>query len=123
MSSPLPSLILASTSSYRRELLHRLQLPFTVVAPGVDETPLPGEPPAELARRLDALLEAADEDVDPLGELDRQRVEAGLGEPERAGDDDPVDEVERVDGEQQPNDVALVTFRGVKRSGGCTGYG
>ena len=52
MSSPLPSLILASTSSYRRELLHRLQLPFTVVAPGVDETPLPGEPPAELARRL-----------------------------------------------------------------------
>lgn len=52
MSSPLPSLILASTSSYRRELLHRLQLPFTVVAPGVDETPLPGELPAELARRL-----------------------------------------------------------------------
>ncbi len=52
MSSPLPSLILASTSSYRRELLHRLQLPFTVVAPGVDETPLPGELPAQLARRL-----------------------------------------------------------------------
>ncbi len=52
MSCPLPSLILASTSSYRRELLHRLQLPFTVVAPGVDEAPLPGELPAELARRL-----------------------------------------------------------------------
>ena len=32
-----PSLILASTSRYRRELLARLRLPFEVVAPGVDE--------------------------------------------------------------------------------------
>lgn len=47
-----PPLILASTSRYRRELLERLQLPFTVEAPGVDETPLPGEPPAALAQRL-----------------------------------------------------------------------
>ena len=47
-----PALILASTSRYRRELLGRLRLPFSVQAPGVDETPLPGEAPAALAVRL-----------------------------------------------------------------------
>ena len=45
-------LILGSTSAYRRELLQRLRLPFEVAAPDVDETPGPGERPAELARRL-----------------------------------------------------------------------
>ena len=52
MTSLPPPLILASTSRYRRELLSRLRLPFTVEAPGVDETPRPAEPPATLARRL-----------------------------------------------------------------------
>ena len=47
-----PELILASTSRYRRELLERLRLPFAVIAPDVDETPAPGEPPAALAQRL-----------------------------------------------------------------------
>jgi len=45
-------LILASTSRYRRELLERLRLSFEVIAPGVDETPEPGEVPAALAQRL-----------------------------------------------------------------------
>ncbi len=45
-------LILASTSRYRRELLERLHLPFMVQAPHTDETPLPGEAPADLAQRL-----------------------------------------------------------------------
>ena len=45
-------LVLASTSRYRRALLERLGLPFEVVAPDVDETPLPGEPPAATALRL-----------------------------------------------------------------------
>ena len=45
-------LILASTSRYRRELLERLRLPFAVVAPQVDETPLLRESPAALAQRL-----------------------------------------------------------------------
>ena len=45
-------LILASTSVYRRELLSRLQLPFDVHAPEVDESPLPGEAPPALAQRL-----------------------------------------------------------------------
>jgi septum formation protein len=47
-----PSLILASTSRYRHELLQRLRLPFTAQAPHTDETPLPGEAPAALALRL-----------------------------------------------------------------------
>ena len=46
------TLILASTSRYRRELLGHLGLRFEVVAPEVDETPRPGETPPELARRL-----------------------------------------------------------------------
>ncbi len=45
-------LILASTSPFRRELLVRLQLPFRVVAPEVDEEPLAGEEPDALAGRL-----------------------------------------------------------------------
>jgi septum formation protein len=45
-------LVLASTSRYRRELLARLGLAFEVVAPHVDEDPLPGESPAAMAARL-----------------------------------------------------------------------
>jgi MAF protein len=47
-----PPLLLASTSPYRRELLQRLGIPFTTAAPDVDESPLPGESPVELVRRL-----------------------------------------------------------------------
>jgi len=54
-----PLLILGSTSRYRRELLGRLRLPFEAHSPAVDETPLPGERPAELALRL-ALAKARD---------------------------------------------------------------
>lgn len=45
-------LILASTSHYRKDLLSRLGLAFDTAAPGVDETPLDGEHPADTARRL-----------------------------------------------------------------------
>lgn len=48
------ALILASTSRYRAQLLSRLGLPFSSAAPLVDESPLPGEPPAALAQRLAA---------------------------------------------------------------------
>ena len=51
-SDPTPHLILASTSAYRRALLDRLQVPFDVVAPDVDEDPMPGERPQQLACRL-----------------------------------------------------------------------
>jgi septum formation protein len=57
--SPLPThtplqrkVILGSTSRYRKELLSRLRVPFDTAGPDVDETPLPGEAPATLARRL-----------------------------------------------------------------------
>ena len=49
---PEPELILASTSRYRRELLERLRLPFRALSPGTDETPLPGESPVALSKRL-----------------------------------------------------------------------
>ena len=45
-------LILGSTSPYRRELLERLRIPFTVAAPDVDETPQRHETPQQLACRL-----------------------------------------------------------------------
>jgi septum formation protein len=45
-------LILASTSTFRRTLLERLQLPFEVAAPDTDETPLAGESAAATAMRL-----------------------------------------------------------------------
>lgn len=51
--SPSPrTLILGSTSPYRRELLQRLRIPFEVQRPEVDETPLPHETPVALAQRL-----------------------------------------------------------------------
>ncbi|MFO1371796.1 MAG: Maf family protein [Candidatus Competibacteraceae bacterium] len=45
-------LILASTSPFRRELLARLGLPFTVQAPDADETRYPGEAAPALVARL-----------------------------------------------------------------------
>lgn len=45
-------LVLASTSRYRAELLQRLGLQFTQVAPDVDETPRADEPAEKLAVRL-----------------------------------------------------------------------
>jgi septum formation protein len=52
MSNSAKKLILASTSVYRRELLERLRIPFSVVSPRVDETPLPNESTLDLALRL-----------------------------------------------------------------------
>lgn len=95
--SPLPrSLVLGSTSRYRRELLARLGLPFDVAAPAVDETPRPDEAPRALALRL-ALAKAravaglhpraivigsdqvADLDGEPLGKPgDHERATAQL---------------------------------------------
>ena len=46
------SLVLASSSIFRRDLLKRLQLPFEVMTPNVDETPLPNETARDTAVRL-----------------------------------------------------------------------
>ena len=45
-------LVLASTSSYRSELLARLRIPFLTAAPDVDETPLAGESAKQTSWRL-----------------------------------------------------------------------
>lgn len=47
-----PRLILGSGSAYRKELLARLRLPFEVVVPDIDESPLPAETPPQTALRL-----------------------------------------------------------------------
>lgn len=52
MTAQAPPLLLASTSPYRAELLGRLGLPFETRAPGVDESPRPGEPPPAYVERL-----------------------------------------------------------------------
>ena len=45
-------LILASTSTYRRQLLDRLTLPYSVVSPATDESPRKDETPQALSERL-----------------------------------------------------------------------
>lgn len=47
-----PSLILASSSRYRRELLNRLGLDYITESPDIDESSLPGETPKDTALRL-----------------------------------------------------------------------
>lgn len=47
-------IVLASTSPYRRMLLERLEVPFDLARPEVDETAMPGESPVETAERLSA---------------------------------------------------------------------
>lgn len=52
MFSNSPTLVLASTSIYRSELLKRLGIPFETAAPDVDETPLPDESARDTSQRL-----------------------------------------------------------------------
>jgi septum formation protein len=47
-----PNLILASSSIYRKQLLMNLQLPFSIIAPDIDETPLLEERAEDTAYRL-----------------------------------------------------------------------
>lgn len=60
-----PRLLLASQSPRRRALLAWLDLPFSVTAADVDETPAPHEPPAQLAVRLAHRKALAVAPVDP----------------------------------------------------------
>lgn len=78
------TIVLASSSAYRRELLARLHVPFEVDRPDIDEAGKPGESPAKMALRLardkahavaarhpDALVigsdQVADLDGEPIG--------------------------------------------------------
>jgi septum formation protein len=49
------SLVLASTSIYRSQLLSVLQIPFLTDAPNIDETPLPNEDARQTSWRLSRL--------------------------------------------------------------------
>lgn len=57
--SPETSLVLASSSPYRRELLGRLRLDFKTHSPDIDESPLPAEAAPALALRLATAKAAA----------------------------------------------------------------
>lgn len=46
------TLILASTSRFRRALMDRMKLPYKIVAPEFEECIQPGEPPLEYAKRF-----------------------------------------------------------------------
>lgn len=46
------NLVLASSSPYRRELLERLRIPFEIISPNIDESPLADETPQALVKRL-----------------------------------------------------------------------
>jgi len=109
-----PPLILASTSSYRRELLRRLHLPFTVVAPEVDETALAGEKPAALAQRLalakaravaarhpDAVIIGSDQ----VADLDGQAI----GKP--GGHERAVTQLRRMSGRHVAFQTAVAVLR------------
>jgi len=58
------TLVLASQSPRRAEILRQAGIPFTVSVAPVDETPLPGEPPVRYVERL-AELKAAAVDAAP----------------------------------------------------------
>jgi len=76
------TLILASSSIYRRELLQKLQIPFSAISPKIDETPLAGEKPHETALRL------AQEKAKKIGEEHPHALVIGC------------DQVATLDGEQ-----------------------
>ena len=83
MNTVSPSLVLASRSPRRRELLERLGLAHTVDAANIDESPLSGEAPRDHVKRLarakcetvaarhagDVVIIAADTTVDVDGEI------------------------------------------------------
>jgi len=47
-----PTLVLGSSSPFRKELLERLMLPFEIANPNIDETPRHNELPIQLVERL-----------------------------------------------------------------------
>lgn len=76
---PAPRIVLASQSPYRRDLLGRLLPDFETLAPHVDESRRPGEPPRELALRLARLKAAAGAHRHPLALVVGSDQVAALG--------------------------------------------
>ena len=114
----MPTILLASTSPYRRDLLARLHIPFEVRSPGVDEAALPGEMPRVLARRLaqakavvvaqshpEAIVIGSDQVADVDGE--------GLSKP--GGFAAALDQLERLQGRTIVFHTALAVARDAGR--------
>ena len=114
------SLVLASNSRYRRELLERLGLPFTAVSPSVDEAPMPAEIPADTALRLaeakarsvasrysEALIIGSDQVADFQGQL--------VGKPRDRGD--AIEQLKSMRGRTIVFHTAVVLLNA--RSGHC----
>ena len=98
-----PRLVLASASPRRRELIERLGLAFDVVPADVDESPIRGEPPEAMARRLAEAKALAIAHVRPLALVvgsDTIVVVDGdvLGKP--ADEDDAVRMLMRLQGRE-----------------------
>lgn len=106
-----PPLILASSSSYRRQLLAKLGLAVEARSPNIDERAAPGELPRNLALRLarekaravlphcpEALIIASDQVADLNG--------TALGKPGTA--DAAVDQLRRCSGQKVHFHTALV---------------
>lgn len=47
-----PKIVLASSSPFRKQLLSKLLIPFSCIAPDIDESPLNNETPMALVKRL-----------------------------------------------------------------------
>lgn len=81
------TLVLGSTSPYRKELLSRLRIPFICLPPRVDESPLPGERPSEMAQRLalakarDVAQQASEKSPNPIWVIGSDQVADLDGEP------------------------------------------
>jgi septum formation protein len=106
-------LILGSSSKPRLSLLQRLQLPFDIASPDIDETPLEGESPSALVYRLaetkaravaltfpDALIIAADQ----VGVLDNKI----LGKPLTY--DNAVKQLQEASGKRMQFFIGLCLF-------------
>lgn len=63
----MPTLILASTSPFRRAILEKLGLEFDIASPETDETPLANETPQQLVERLAIAKAKAVADQQPEG--------------------------------------------------------
>ena len=108
------SIVLASTSPYRRELLSRLQLPFLVAAPHVEESPLAGEAPRDTALRL-ALAKAQAVAVRAPSSIvigsDQVAAFDGLALSKPGSRDRAFDQLNRMQGRQVVFHTALAVVR------------
>lgn len=110
-----PRLILGSSSKYRKELLSRLQIPFSVAVPEIDETPLKDETPEatalRLAREKAAAIAAREEDVivigcDQVATLDGEQI----GKP--GSHDNALKQLQKMRGRQVVFHTALCLWDG-----------